>query len=113
MSANVREPFENIAIVGMRGRFPSARNLEQFWHNLRDGVEAVSFFSDEEVVRAGMDPALLNDPNFVKAGGVLEDVDLFDAVFFGFSARDAEILDPQQRLFLECAAESLEDAGYN
>src|SRR5262245_50463952 len=104
---------ESIAIVGMSGRFPKAKNLETFWGNLRDGVECISFFSKEDLAAAGVEPGALSDPNFVNAGGVLEDIDLFDASFFGFSARDAEIMDPQQRIFLECAWHSLEDAGYS
>jgi acyl transferase domain-containing protein/acyl carrier protein len=104
---------ESIAIVGMSGRFPKAKNLETFWGNLRDGVECISFFSERDLAAAGADPGALSDPSFVNAGGVLEDIDLFDASFFGFSARDAEIMDPQQRIFLECAWHSLEDAGYS
>jgi acyl transferase domain-containing protein len=104
---------EGIAVVGMSGRFPKARNLEEFWRNLKDGIECVSFFSREDLITAGADTAGLDDPGFVNAGGVLDDIDLFDASFFGFSARDAEVMDPQQRIFLECAFHSLEDAGYD
>src|SRR5262245_4595393 len=101
-----------VAVIGMSGRFPRARNIDEFWRNLRDGVEAITFFSDDELLAAGVDPGLLQHPAYVKAAGVIADVELFDASFFGFSARDAEILDPQHRLFLECAWESLENAGY-
>ena len=73
----------------------------------------ISFFSEQDLIAAGADPAGLADSSFVNAGGVLEDIDLFDAPFFGFSARDAEVMDPQQRIFLECAFQSLEDAGYD
>ncbi|MFW9261377.1 SDR family NAD(P)-dependent oxidoreductase [Nostoc sp. CALU 546] len=104
---------EEIAIVGMSGRFPGAENIADFWRNIRDGVESISFFTDEELVSAGIDAALLNQSSYVKAGGVLEDVELFDASFFGFSPREAEITDPQHRLFLECVWEALENAGYN
>jgi acyl transferase domain-containing protein len=104
---------EGIAIIGMSGRFPGARNLEEFWRNLRDGVESVSFFSDEQLRAAGMDPAVRRDPAYVGAGGVLEDIDLFDASFFGFNPREAEAMDPQQRLFLESAWETIENAGYD
>src|SRR5882762_11238734 len=104
---------ERIAIVGMSGRFPGAANLDQFWENLRAGVESISFFSEQDLRSAGLDPSVLVEPNFVNAGGVLDGVEWFDASFFGFSPRDAEIMDPQQRLFLECAWESLEDAGYD
>ena len=102
-----------IAIVGMSGRFPGAQSIEQFWGNLRDGVESVSFFSDDEMLAAGVDPALIENPSFVKAAAVLDGVELFDANFFSYSPREAEIIDPQQRLFLECAWHALEDAGYN
>lgn len=103
---------EGIAIVGMAGRFPRARNLDQFWQNLRDGVEAISFFTDEELRAAGVDAALLRDPAYVKANGILEDAELFDASFFGINHREAEMMDPQHRIFLECAWEALENAGY-
>ncbi len=102
-----------IAVIGMSGRFPMAPNLEQFWSNLRDGVEAISFFSHEELAAAGVNPALLQNRNYVKARAVLEEIELFDAAFFGLSRREAEILDPQQRFFLECAWEALESAGYD
>ncbi len=102
-----------IAIIGMAGRFPKARDLEEFWQNLCDGQEAITFFSPEELVSAGLDPVLLNDPHYVPARAILEDIDLFDARFFGYSPGEAEILDPQQRLFLEAAWQALENAGYN
>jgi acyl transferase domain-containing protein len=103
----------DIAIIGIAGRFPKARNVDQFWRNLRDGVESISFFTDEELVAAGLDPSLMQDPNYVKASSVLEDVELFDAQFFDYVPREAEIIDPQQRFFLECAWEALENAGYD
>src|SRR5689334_704855 len=107
------EEVEGIAIVGMAGRFPGARNLDEFWRNLHDGVEAISSFSEEELRAAGIDSALLRDPAYVKAGGILEDIELFDASFFGINHREAEMMDPQHRVFLECAWEALENAGYN
>ncbi len=102
-----------IAIVGMAGRFPKARNLEEFWKNLCDGKESITFFTEEEVLAAGIDPDLVRSPNYVKASGMLDDIDLFDASFFGFNPREAEVADPQQRIFLECAWEALEDASCN
>jgi len=102
----------DIAIIGMSGRFPGADNLDQFWQNLRDGVESIRQFTDEELKRFGVAPEALDDPNFVKAGAILENIDRFDARFFGYSPREAEILDPQQRIFLECAWQAMEDAGY-
>ncbi len=103
----------DIAIIGMVGRFPGANNVETLWNNLRDGVESISRFSDVELIAAGIDPKLLSQPNYVKANGLLENVDLFDANFFGFTAKEAETVDPQHRLFLECAWEALENAGYD
>nr|VFJ47074.1 MAG: amino acid adenylation domain-containing protein [Candidatus Kentron sp. FM]VFJ50934.1 MAG: amino acid adenylation domain-containing protein [Candidatus Kentron sp. FM] len=100
-----------IAIIGLACRFPGADTPARFWQNLRDGVESIRFFSDGEL--EGIDPALLADPGYVKAGAVLPDVDRFDAAFFGYSAREAQMLDPQQRLFLECAWEALERSGYD
>ncbi len=112
-NSTLENSIDGIAIIGMAGRFPGARNVEQFWQNLRDGVESISFFTDEELAEAGVDLAFLNAPNYVKAGAVLEDIDLFDASFFGFNPREAELTDPQHRFFLECAWEALESAGYD
>src|SRR5262249_6549457 len=105
--------IDGIAIIGMAGRFPGARNLNEFWQNLRDGVESISFFTDEELLVSGISPALMENPDYVKAKGILDDVELFDAAFFGFNPREAEITDPQQRIFMECAWEALEKAGYD
>src|SRR6185295_1367683 len=99
-----------IAIVGLAGRFPGAANVEQFWRNLCAGVESVSFFTDEELEASGIDTRGL-PPNYVKARAILAAPDWFDAGFFGIGPREAEILDPQQRVFLETAWEALEDAG--
>ncbi|NMG06756.1 type I polyketide synthase [Brasilonema sp. UFV-L1] len=112
-SATNFDSLEGIAIIGMAGRFPGAKNIEEFWQNLRAGVESISDFTDEELISSGIDPAVVSDPNYIKAGAVLEDTDLFDASFFGFNHREAEITDPQHRLFLECAWEALENAGYD
>lgn len=100
-----------IAVIGMAGRFPGGRNLAEFWQNLRNGVESVTFFSDDELLASGIEPELLRDPNYVRAGSLLDEVDLFDASFFGYTAREAETLDPQQRIFLEAAWHALENAG--
>ena len=108
-----QEPAESIAIVGMSCRVPGANNIDQFWQNLRNGVESISFFSDEEVEQAGVDPAELKNPDYVKAGGILDDIENFDAHFFGFTPKEAEMTDPQHRFFLECCWEALEHAGYN
>jgi thioester reductase-like protein len=103
---------EAIAIIGMAGRFPGARNLDEFWRNLRDGVDCVRRLTDEELLQSGVDPSVFNAPNYVKVAAPIDDVELFDAGFFGFAPREAEILDPQHRVFLECAWEALESAGY-
>ncbi len=102
----------DIAIVGMSGRFPGAGDIEAFWNNLVQGVESIARFTDEEALASGADAAMLADPGYVRAGGVLAHADLFDAAFFGINPREAESLDPQQRVFLECAWECLEHAGY-
>lgn len=103
----------DIAIIGLQCRFPGAANVDQYWSNLRDGVESIGFFTDEELLRVGVPRDILDNPNFVKASPVLEDVDLFDAAFFGFNPREADVMDPQFRVFLECAWEALEHAGYD
>jgi acyl transferase domain-containing protein len=103
-----------IAIVGMSGRFPGANDVNQFWRNVRDGIESIAAIDDEEWGRAiKAHPAFLADPSLVRARPKLDGVDLFDASFFGLTPRAAQILDPQQRLFLECAWEAFESAGYD
>ncbi|MEL7406748.1 MAG: type I polyketide synthase, partial [Cyanobacteria bacterium J06558_2] len=104
---------DEIAIIGMAGRFPDAKNIDIFWQNLQNGLESVQFFSDEELASNGVDPALFSNPQYVKSGTVLHDIELFDASFFGFTPRNAEITDPQHRIFLECVWSALENAGYN
>ncbi len=101
-----------IAIVGMAGRFPGARSVTEFWRNLRDGVESIRTRSDVELLAAGVTPEELASPDYVKRASVLDDLPLFDPSFFGLSPRDASIMDPQHRHFLECAWEALEDAGH-
>jgi acyl transferase domain-containing protein len=105
-------PLNAIAIVGMAGRFPKAQDLEAFWKNLAAGLDAISYFSHEELVAAGVPAALLRRPNYVPAKHVLEDADLFDSGFFGYSSSEARLIDPQQRVFLEICWHALEDAGY-
>lgn len=111
-TSDQQEQAESIAIIGLACRFPGANNIDQFWQNLRNGVESISFFTDEEVEQAGVDPADLKNPNYVKAGGILEGIENFDASFFGFTPKEAEMTDPQHRFFLECCWEALEHAGY-
>ena len=104
---------QGIAIVGMACRLPGAHNPGEFWRNLCDGKESIRFFSDEELLAAGVPEAALRRPDYVKAAPQLADVDLFDAAFFGYSPREAALIDPQQRLFLEVAWEAFEAAGYD
>ncbi|MDJ0591875.1 MAG: SDR family NAD(P)-dependent oxidoreductase [Pleurocapsa sp. MO_226.B13] len=104
---------KDVAIIGMSCRFPGADNLEEFWDNLCNGVESISWFSDEEVINSGVDAELINNPNYIKASPILDNIEDFDADFWGYSPKEAQLLDPQQRLFLECAWEGLEDAGYD
>jgi acyl transferase domain-containing protein/thioesterase domain-containing protein len=108
------DPIEpgGIAIVGMAGRFPAARNPAELWNLLKAGREATQWLTDEELRVAGVSDTELADPNYVRASLVLPDMEMFDAEFFGFSKRDAAILDPQHRHFIECAWEALEDAGH-
>jgi len=108
-----QRPAGAIAIIGMACRLPGAADPAAFWRNLRDGVESITSLSDDELLAAGADPALVANPNYVKAAAVLHDVDKFDAEFFAYSPREASITDPQHRLFLEVAWEALEAAGYH
>lgn len=98
-----------IAIIGMAGRFPGAPDIEAFWRNIIAGRESITFFSPEELAAASI---RTNGTAFVPARGVLADVEEFDPQFFGFSTREAEILDPQKRILLELAQNALDDAGY-
>ncbi len=101
-----------IAVIGMAGRFPGARDLATFWSNLRNGVESIKFLSEEQLLAAGESPETIRDPSYVRANASIDDIDMFDAAFFGMSPRDAAVFDPQHRIFLECAWEAFEHAGY-
>jgi acyl transferase domain-containing protein len=103
----------SIAIIGMAGRFPGAPTLDDFWSNLREGRVSIRTFTDAELEAAGVAPEERNASNYVRAGTVLDGAEWFDAALFGYSPREAELLDPQHRLVLECALEALEDAGYD
>ncbi|MBV9998816.1 MAG: SDR family NAD(P)-dependent oxidoreductase [Verrucomicrobia bacterium] len=102
-----------IAVVGMSGRFPGALDVDAFWKNVCQGVESIARFSADQLAAEGISPSIRADPRFVNAGGALDGIELFDAGLFGYNPREAEIIDPQHRIFLECAWESLEHAGYN
>jgi len=120
MTSNIDEPRDNVpgeleavAVIGMSGRFPGADDLQTFWHNLRDGVESVTFFTDDELLASGLSLAEIHRPNYVRAKPILSDIESFAASFFHMSPREAALTDPQHRIFLECAWEALEDAAYN
>jgi phthiocerol/phenolphthiocerol synthesis type-I polyketide synthase E len=118
LKAKIAEKFkmsdsqEAIAIIGMSGRFPGAKNVEEFWENLQKGTESITFFSQEELESAWIPKELVCNSHYVKANSIIDNIELFDAPFFGMNPTEAEITDPQQRLFLECAWEVLEQAGY-
>src|SRR5215211_5234930 len=113
MSTGTNESLDGIAIIGMAGRFPGAKNIAELWENLCQAVESISFFSDQELEEAGIASELIHAPNYIRARGALGDAEYFDAGFFGHSPKVAELMDPQHRLFLECAWAALEDAGYD
>jgi phthiocerol/phenolphthiocerol synthesis type-I polyketide synthase E len=102
-----------VAVIGLAGRFPGARNIAEFWQNLKAGVESIHFFSDEELVENGVDPSLLKNAAYVRAHGFLEDNDCFDPAFFGYTPTEAAAMDPQVRIFHQCVWQALEDAGYD
>ncbi|MGE5342510.1 MAG: SDR family NAD(P)-dependent oxidoreductase [Candidatus Omnitrophota bacterium] len=111
---NEYEPLDNvqqIAIIGLSVRVVKAKNIDEFWANLKNGVESILFLSDDELIQAGVSPATVKNPKYIKACSILEDKEYFDASFFGYTPREAELLNPQIRLFHECAWEALEDAG--
>ena len=101
----------DIAIVGMAGRFPGARSVGDLWELVRSGGTALQVRTADEAVAAGVPAYLAHDPQHVNLGTALEDVEAFDASFFDIGPRDAAIMDPQHRHFLECSWEALEDAG--
>ena len=111
-TSHMIEELEQIAIIGMAGRFAGAPTLKEFWHNLVSGVESVSFFSRDELLAAGIPETLVADRRYVRAKAILEDSDHFDARYFDFNAREATVMDPQFRVFLETAVHAMEDAGY-
>ena len=105
-------PATDIAVVGMACRVPGAADADAFWRNVRDGVESIRSFSTDELRAAGVSAALLGNPQYVPRGAPLDDMEMFDAGFFGLSAHEAAIMDPQHRHFLECVWEALEHSGH-
>lgn len=102
----------DVAIIGMSGRFPQSEDINEFWSNLKNGIEGITFFTDDELIEEGLDPEFIRNPNYVKAKGIVKNAEYFDAEFFGYSPREAQLMDPQIRFLHECAWEALEDAGY-
>jgi 3-oxoacyl-(acyl-carrier-protein) synthase/acyl carrier protein len=100
-----------IAVIGMSGRFPGAGNVKCFWDNLKNGIETISFFTDEELLSEGVDADVINDPSYVKAFGLLKGKEYFDSAFFNYTPDEATLMDPQTRIFHECVWEAIEDAG--
>ncbi|MBQ7607246.1 MAG: type I polyketide synthase [Desulfovibrionaceae bacterium] len=113
MSQSNDLPKDAIAIIGMDCRFPMANNTAEYWTNLVNGRECITFFTDEELRSAGIQEETLRAPNYVKAAGLIENADLFDNAFFGYTPAESVYMDPQQCLFLETCWHALEDAGYN
>jgi phthiocerol/phenolphthiocerol synthesis type-I polyketide synthase E len=105
-------PALSVAIVGMACRFPGAADVHEFWQNLRNGVDSITQFTEEEMSSFGVRPDRYRSPEFIRAAAILTDADCFDAGFFGFAPKEAALMDPQHRVFLECAWEALESSGY-
>ncbi|MCP4151673.1 MAG: hypothetical protein GY757_28275 [bacterium] len=102
-----------VAVIGMAGMFPGAKNIQRFWDNLKNGKESISYFTESQLKETGVEPEELADPGYVKARAILEDIEEFDSSFFNISPPEAEVMDPQMRLFHRCSWEALEDAAYN
>jgi acyl transferase domain-containing protein len=112
MGKNDLDTSQWVAVIGMSGRFPGARDVEQFWDNLIQGRDSIARLDRDALLRAGVGPQLLDRPEYVPAAARLDDIDQFDASFFGISPREAKELAPAMRLFLECAWEAFENAGH-
>ncbi len=104
---------KDVAVIGLSGRFPGADNVNEFWENLKNGIESITYFTDDELREEGIEDDLLNNPNYIRAKGIIKDPEYFDAAFFDYSPGDAKLLDPQIRIFHECVWEALESAGYD
>lgn len=112
----VKESYPNtgleIAIIGMSVRMPGADTLAEFWDNLKNGKESITFFSDEQLLAAGIDPELINNPHYVKAKGIVDQGMSFEPGLFKYNHREATIMDPQMRMIHECVFQALNDSGY-
>ncbi|WP_045306807.1 beta-ketoacyl synthase N-terminal-like domain-containing protein, partial [Saccharothrix sp. ST-888] len=105
--------MDSIAVVGLALRVPGAMNADEFWRNLIEGRESIARLGDDDLISAHDDPDVLDNPDLVRAGGLLDGIEEFDAEYFGLTAREAELMDPQQRFLLEVAVEALNDAGHD
>lgn len=103
----------DIAVIGMSGRFPMSDNIDEYWRLIKEGKEAITYLSDEQLLEQGVPEKTIKDPKYVKAAMLLNDYDKFDASFFDMTPKEAEIMDPQQKLFMEECYHALENAGYN
>lgn len=103
----------DIAVIGLSCKFPGAENIDKFWDNILSGKETISQFNDEELLKSGISQELLDNPNYKKAKGFLENIEYFDARFFNYSDQEANMMDPQIRILHQCAWGALEDAGYD
>ncbi len=112
MNTETNQDLDGIAIIGMVGKFPGADNVEQLWQNLCEGVESIEFFGADQV-DPSINPQLSQNPDYVRARGIMADADSLDAAFFGISPLEAEVIDPQARVFLELVFSALEHAGYS
>ena len=101
-----------VAVIGMAGRFPGASDIRTFWRNLKNGEESITFFSDEQLLEAGVSPGTLENPNYVKAKGAVDELEYFDAEFFNYTLPEADIMDPQLRLLHQCAWNAIEDEDH-
>ncbi len=110
---NINEDLQDsIAIIGLSGRFPGANDINEYWENISKGIESISRYTREELESKGVNPELLDNPNYVYANGIIEGAEEFDSGFFGFTPREADYMDPQQRVFLETCYKAIENAGY-
>lgn len=110
---NIDKDNSDIAIIGMAAKFPGADDIEKYWENVSNGIESVHFFSDDELRNLGVDESTIKNDRYIKANAILNDIEYFDADFFGYNPREAEIIDPQQRIFLQTCYTALEHAGYD
>lgn len=102
-----------IAVIGMAGRFPGAGNIYEFWENLKNGVESVVELQEKDLEEAKVNPQLIANPNWVRVKAMMDDIEYFDSSFFGYTPKEADLMNPSIRIFHECAWEAFEDSGYN